>query len=72
MINYGWVCPKCGTAVNPSVATCPCNDNGQYTPFQPFTPKPFNPIEEIKKVVIETTEGSTVTTNPNRPYTIIY
>ena len=69
-MQIGWICPKCNRGVNPNLNHCDC-DNGQYTPFQPFTPKPFNPIEEIKKVVVETGETGTITTHI-RPYTIIY
>lgn len=66
----GWICPKCKRGVNPNTSHCNC-DNEQYTPFNPFTPKPFNPITEIKKVInpdVVTTIGTTV----DRPYTIIY
>lgn len=24
--QVGWICPKCGSGVNPNISVCPCND----------------------------------------------
>ena len=44
MMNYGWVCPKCGRAYAPFVAECKhCADTG--TPIS--TPTPWTQVEHI-------------------------
>lgn len=38
MMNYGWVCPKCGRAYAPFVAECKyCVDTATPTPSTPWT-----------------------------------
>lgn len=54
----GWICPKCKKSINPKLDFCPCSlGNQPYTPFEPFKPKPYNPITDYKTI---TTDNTTI------------
>ena len=61
MVNYGWICPKCGRVYAPTQMIC-LHCGGGSISKQTVSTQPYNPLQDLARATSSKIEDYTTTT----------